>query len=306
MAALTYYKAGAVPPSGGPSPILPLPDATNTGLFGIGVDPASLTPQGTISYNTPNQTITGKNFTGQVLVRATGVTIHGCQFAWGGANSIALDVGANNCIVEDCTWAPTTFFYVSLIATGCDGLIVRRCNMSTTENGVTLESGGAGLTNVTIRDNFIHDLTGADNDCIEVYAGDHVNIVHNSLVLGANGGNEAGVNIAPWNGATNATYITVTDNWIDNGITHTLVDVQSTGVIQYVKFLRNYMGGHTQQYGSYTAFQNNDARAITHNDTEQAANPGSVQWPNTGPDVNYWYNCTGLVPDQSGQIINLG
>lgn len=285
------------------------PGAANTGLAGIGVNPGSLTPQGATTYST-SQTVTGKKFTGQVQVTGDDVILSGCQFAWGGADTIPVLVNANRCKIQDCQFLPTTglAYYICVEAIGGDGLQVLRCDMSTCENGVTLQTTSP-LTNVTIQGNYIHDLTGPDCDGIEVYAGSFVNILGNTLVQGTGAGNESSVNIAPWQPGVSVDHVTMQGNFMDGGIVSIVVDdTQSTGTITYAKIVANYFGGHNDPavVGIYNALQNNGSQAITHDDAAQAANPASIQFPNSGGNVNYWWNCTGLTPDRSGQTINEG
>ena len=299
--------------------------ASNTGIAGIGVNHTSLTSTGSTAYGSGfnGQTITGKLFTGEVTVTGSNITLSGCAFAWGGAvgngTDIALEVSGSNCTIEDCTFDPTNFganpsnaLYIACLISGGSGNTVQRCDIGRTENGITMDSGT--ITNPLIQWNYIHDLVGNDNDCIEVYgAVSGLQVLNNWLTQSpapgnvSNGGAESSFNIAPYASGHSVANTLVQGNFMDGGIVSVVVDNQSTGTITFTKFVGNFDGGHQNAVvGQYTALQNNDGRAITHDDTAQASDPNSIQWPNAGVNANHWYACTGLTPDNSGQIIDEG
>jgi hypothetical protein len=295
--------------------------ASNTGLNYHGIDPATLVTTGSTTYGSGfnGQTISGKKFTGEVTITGSNITLQDCWMNWGDApgngTDIALEVSGSNNTILGCLFGPpsTKAFYVACLVSGGSGNTVKRCDMGFTENGVTCDGGVQ--SSLLITENYIHDLQGADNDCIEIYAAiSGVQILNNWLTQSpapsnvSNGGAESSINIAPYAGSNSVDHVTSQGNFCDGGIVSTLVDVQSTGTITYTKFVGNFLGGHNNPavVGIYNALQNNDGRAITHDDAAQAANPGSIQWPNSGPNANYWWACTGLTPDNSGLVINEG
>ena len=281
-------------------------NATNTGFAGDGVSSGSLTPvSGNPTYSTTNQAVTGKSFTGLVTVTASGVTFKDCLFAGGGANwvPLAISSSATNCVVDHCTFAPTSgqTFYIAIHANG-SGTVISKCDISGTENGITIDNGS--VTGVTIDSNYIHDLVGSDNDCIEVYAGTNVTIKNNYLYTGTGTGQESSINIAPWQGSVSVSNCVVQDNFMDGGNTSMVVDLQSTGTIHGTKVVRNWFGGHnnTGVWGRYMCLQNNDSRSYVNDDTALASSPDAIEWPSSGTDANHWWGCSDLTPDRTNAV----
>jgi hypothetical protein len=279
----------------------------NTGLNYLGVDPASLTPQGSTTFSTPGQTVTGKAFTGQVNLGADNITLQGCSIGGGGADTFALVVTGNNCTVTGCLILPTggNAFYIA-VSVQAAGLTLLRNDISRCENGITHDAGSPA--NSIIRENYIHNLTGPDCDGIEVYNGSNITIQNNRMDQSDSAEiTESGVNIAPYGGSRSVSNVVLTGNYL-NGPCNTLVlvDLQSTGTITGTKVYGNYMGGNTNPgvFGHYMCLQNSQSRPLTNDDAGEAANPNSILWPTTagGSAFNYWYNCAGLSPDRTGTV----
>ena len=282
-------------------------NASNTGLTGAGIDPASLTTTGGTTYGTAfnGQTISGKRFTGTVSVTGSGITFSGCESQIGGANAIGFQVtGADNTF-EDLTIIPTAghSFYIGIHNSG-SGTTIQRCDISGGENLIT-NDGPAN--DYLIQLNYLHDNSIVSNssghpDCIEVYGGSGGTISKNNINLGALA-DDAGINIAPFGGSTSTNNITIADNFILGGIVDVLVDLQSSGTINYLAVLRNWISGYTNPnvIGRYAALQNQDRRAIVSTAAEQAADPTAILWAD-----NTWWACAGLSPDRTGQPVTFG
>ena len=289
-------------------------NASNTGLAGIGVDPATLTTQGAITYSTAGQTITGKKFTGRATITGDNITISGCQFVGGDVGATAYIPcrvsGGSNFTIQDCTFTPDTglAFYIGIDIIGGDGATIQRNDIGTCSNGITLDVGT--ITNTLIQYNYIHDLTGGDNDCVEVYAGSGVTILNNWLVLSSDSAthDQSSINIAPYRSGIAVDHVLARGNFMDGGNVSVVDAVISPGgPTTNTKFIRNWFGGHQKpSHGQYLALLNSQNQPIVHTDADQSANQSAILWPNSGSDVNYWYNSVGLVPDMSGQIVDVG
>ncbi len=282
-------------------------NATNTGIAGAGLTVGDLTSQAGTTYATNNQTVTGRRFTSPVVISADGVTLSNCLFDFaGGSATRALRVTGNNATLNNLTIATNgaSSYYHSILIEG-NGCTVYRCDLSQAEN--VIEDDG---DNTLILESFLHNAQAISNpgghvDVIEVYGGN--NHTYRRCRLGdASLDVTATINIAPWFGSSSVAGVLIEDCFIDGGNAHVLVDLQSTGTITNVKVVRNIMGGHTSTgvFGRYTPLQNSDSRAITGSDAAQALNPGSIQWPTTGADLNTWGECSDLSPDRTGQTVS--
>lgn len=281
-------------------------DGSNTGIAGIGVSSGSLTNTGATTYSTNGQTITGRRFTGTVSITGSNITLSGCQIDLAGSFSKGIYVTGNNVTIEDCTIFATSgqSMYMCIHASGGTGLMIRRVNATGGENVVTIETSG-----VTIEDSYLHHPSNASNpgghkDVIEVYGGSDTLIQRSRLVHDAD--ETAVINIAPWFGSTSVANTIVQDCYIDGGIMHFVVDLQSTGTITYTKVLRNDMGGHTAPgvIGRYAALNNSDGRSVVNTQAAQNSAPNSILWPTSGGDQSYWVDCADLSPDRTGQVIS--
>ncbi len=296
-----------------------LRNASNTGLAGAGISESSLVAQGAITYGTSNngQTITGKKFTGTVAVSASNFTLRGCLIEVGGGDYGVRVKGGSNFLLEDCTIRTTgSAGYTGVLTEGGSFTTVNRCNISMFENGMSLNGG----TDFTLDSSYIHHTkpqSGGHTDAVEIYGGSRI-VLKNSTIMDLpfSNGSTSAVNIAPWWGSTIVDECTVQDCFLDGGNMHVVVDLQSTGYIRHVRFLRNKMGGHSKPDvgGIYWALNNADGRSIVQTEAALQASPNSILWPTSGPDVNRWdycrngpfkadYNLTDLTPDRTGQII---
>ena len=279
-------------------------NASNTGIAYAGLTVGQLTTAGSTTYSTAGQVITNMYFTGPVVLNAANITLRNCQVEASGSSTKAVEVTASGVLIENCTIiAPGATSGYMGIHMGGTNLTVRRCDISKFENNMTIE-GGPTLVEYS----YLHDSSNVSNptghrDCCEIYAGDDVTLRMNRMVHPA--GETSVINIAPWYGATNVLRCTVQDCFLDGGNMITLVDLQSTGVINFPRFLRNKLGGHTDPavLGRYAALNNADNRAIVGTAAAQTSDPNAILWPTTGADVSYWDECADLTPNRTGQIV---
>lgn len=278
-------------------------NATNTGIAGVGVARASLTATGSTIYGTSGQTISGRLFTGTVTLNGNNITLERCQIETNGMNTMGVIVNGTGCVIQDVTIVPPSSSTYICININADDTTVRRVNASVSENIITVSAN-----NVLIEESYLHDTSNLANpsahqDIIEVYGGSNVTIRKNRLFM--HDDETAAINIAPWWGSSSSDNVWIDDNWIDGGNAHILVDLQSTGTINGTRVRRNHMAGHTAPgvFGRYAALQNNDNRTIVQTEGAQGSSPGSILWPTSGPDANYWQDCSDLSPDQTGQIV---
>jgi hypothetical protein len=276
-------------------------NATNTGITGAGISAGSLTSNAGGTYSTNGQTITGYAFTGTVTLNGDNITLSGCTVTLSGSSSKGVIINGAGCIVEDCTiTAPSgQSMYMGIHVSNGTNATIRRCDISRGENNMTIENGPT-----TVTESYLHDSSNASNpgghrDCIEVYGGNDVTLNKNRLVHPT--GETSVVNIAPWWGSTSVDSCTIDDNWIDGGMEHIIVDLQSTGTITNTRIRRNDFGGHTAN-GDYFALLDNDGRGTVGTEAALTSNPNAILYPPSGADANYWQDCTGLAPDRSGTI----
>lgn len=275
--------------------------ASNTGLAGAGVSESGLQTVNGATYSTNGQVIEGKLFTGPVIITGNDITIRKCKFIMSGSSTKSLDISGNGARIEYCMFTSSLAVYMQ-VHVGGSNAVVYRCDAGFAENIVTIEADAC-----RIEESYLHDATNAANasahrDTVEIYGGDGSTIIRSKLIHPS--GETATVNIAPWWGSTDCNQTTIDDSYLDGGHAHILVDLQSTGTIQYTRVRRNDFGGHSAAniFGRYTALQNNDGRAISQNETQLAASPDSILWPSTGVDVNHWADCSDLVPDRTGEV----
>jgi hypothetical protein len=115
-----------------------------------------LTNLASINSSSINQVIEGRNITGAVRIRHSGVILRQCRIAAAEAFIIAVDSGnPANVVIEDClidgTGVAGTTAWLPESSAG--GSIIRRCNITGVENGIAI-----GENNMFIQDNWIHDL----------------------------------------------------------------------------------------------------------------------------------------------------
>lgn len=296
------------PPSG-----FVLRTAMNTGLAGAGIAEASLvtTPGATYGTAFSGQTITGKRFTGRVNITGSNITISGCLFnPPSGSGLWLVDVTGAGTVIKDSTFRPQSGSqFIGIIVEG-GSLLASSVNIAGFENNMSIYGGS-----VTIERSYLHDPSNASNpgghvDGIEIYGGSN-HVLRESTITTKTNGAVSPINIAPWSGGTSVANVLIADNYLDGGNTHALVDLQSSGSIRLVRFLRNRLGGHTAStFGSYAAFLNSDNRAFVETEARLQAAPNGILWPTVGADVNVWWFTKGnpfgysdLTPDKAGQTV---
>ncbi len=153
------------------------PNATNTGIAGVGLSVGDLTPVTAMTVTTEGAVVELLNISGGIRVSAANVTVRKCYIT-GGLYGVDCRDGYSGAVIEDCT-----------ITDGGErkavcgrNMTVRRCDISGYQDGVFHYS------NTRIEDCWIHDLTIGElthNDCIqtssEVGGNYNFDIVHNSL-----------------------------------------------------------------------------------------------------------------------------
>jgi hypothetical protein len=302
----------ATPPPPGEGDFV-LRDASNTGLAGAGISESSLTNQGSITYSSSSDglTIRGKRFTGPVTVTGSNITFDGCLFTMAGSSSTIMlrNTGSNNTVTNSTFRPQSGSVFIGIIVEG-GSLTAQTVDLSGGENNISLYGGSFRLTQ-----SFVHDPSNANNpsghvDGIEVYGGSNHVFEFSTISNGPGNDSVAPINVAPWSGSTSVSNLTVQDNYIDGGIEHALVDLQSSGSVRLVRFVRNRMGGHTVIYGSYNAFLNSDGRSFVQTEAALQSSPNSILWPTSGADVNIWFYCRNnpigypnLTPDRTGSVV---
>lgn len=134
----------------------PFPDAGNTGV------PAgtTLTPSGPVTSSANNQIIDALDITGTVVINHNNVTIKRCRITSGDFFVVSAGANGHHLIVEDCEIdgnGTASACYLPEATLGSS--IIRRCNLHNAENGIFI-----GENNMTIRDNYIHDLESDEVD----------------------------------------------------------------------------------------------------------------------------------------------
>lgn len=288
-------------------------NASNTGLNYNGIDPASLTTQGSITYSTDGQTITGKAFTGSVSVTGNNVTIRNCSMLYGGLNSIGISISGANCLIEGVLiTAPNgqSLYEPVLIGNNTASAVLRRCDIAKGGNTVTNYGNDTLLEECYGHDNAEDSNPGDHTDVIELYGGSmtirRCNLNEGTFLA------DAVVNIAPWQASNpSVAYCIITDSLLGPGGQEIiLIDHQAaTGGITNVQVLRCDLDQGTNpdtgsSFGVNRALTTEAGHPIVETLAEQVANPAAIYWPHTsGPDVSRWVNATGVTPDWSGLIV---
>lgn len=199
---------------------------------------------GDITVTTPGTVIDSLDIYGFIKVRAADVVIRRCRVRGSGpgtSNTGLIDCNhpaAANVLIEDCLLVPD---YPSVWVDAVIGkeYTARRNNVYNTVDGFGVYNAQdwAGVCNVTIENNFIHDLTyfssdpnhgngPTHNDGIQVQGGSNVNIIGNTILMfysrkkgtldysSRAGGNGIliGANLAP------VTRSQIVGNWLNGGI----------------------------------------------------------------------------------------
>jgi hypothetical protein len=304
-AAATYYASGEAR------------NATNTGLAGDKVAAAALAPvRGSITYGSAHngQTISRRSYTGTVTITGSHITVKDCTLTAAGANTAGFVLRGNHNTVQNCTiTAPAGRSMYEPVWVFGDSNRVVADNISRGENLITTYG-----TNVTITGNYLHDASIASNprngdpDGIEIYGGGPTLIDSNRITEGLL--YESPINVAPYNSYT-VVNLTVSNNFLDNGQSMTLVNNQSTAKpgragITGTRILHNAFGGHTNpdtggSFGRYKTLENYENRPIVQTNAALAAAPTDIEWPTSGAYVNKWeetQTAPALSPNRNGHV----
>ncbi|MBO0885533.1 MAG: right-handed parallel beta-helix repeat-containing protein [Mycobacterium sp.] len=292
-------------------------NATNTGLAGDTVSAAALTRvSGSITYGSAHngQTISRKSYTGTVTITGSHITIKDCTLTAAGANTAGFVLRGNHNTVQNCTITSPAgqSMYEPVWVFGDSNSVVAN-NISRGENLITTYG-----TNVRITRNYLHNASIASNprngdpDGIEICGGGPTLIDSNRITEGLL--YESPINVAPYNSYT-VVNLTVSNNFLDNGQSMTLVDNQSTAKpgragITGTRILHNAFGGHTNpdtggSFGRYKALENYENRPIVQTDASLAATPTDIEWPTSGAYVNRWEEtqaAPALSPNRNGRV----
>jgi len=189
---LQQGAAGLIP---GPS-FGGFPDASTTGITGVGLTPADLTASSSVTISANDTVLDMLDIAGTVRfatgTNATGCIIKRCRIQTAGATYAISVVNAGGpVIIEDCEiiyTLPTSSLSGSTAAISLSGSYahqILRCDISVFPHGIDC-SGQPYL----IQDNYIHDLAhyvdsngqGTHNDCIYMASSNGGQILHNSLL----------------------------------------------------------------------------------------------------------------------------
>lgn len=116
----------------------------------------SLSGSGSINTSSSSQVIEGLDIAGEIRIRHSNVILRQCRIRNASAILVEQDLNTpTGVVIEDCLLDCT-----SVEGTTCynpdgggGGSIIRRCNITGSENGI-----GIGENNMLIQDNWIHDL----------------------------------------------------------------------------------------------------------------------------------------------------
>lgn len=282
--------------------------AGNTGIAGSGVSFGSLTSHPGGAFTTNGQIIENLKFdqSDTIWLQGTNQIVRNCVIMINGADNYnGIRVDGSGALIENVLIIPGagTSYKWGINFNSGTGLTVRSVDISNCENGVTLIGTGCTLERSYLHNMVPYSNLGGTPNCIELYAGSNHIIKLNRIGDGV-AGVQSTIVVAP-QGSNSSAGVDIFDNFIDGGLSHLLIDNQSSGTLTNVRVLRNKMGGHTATgvYGRYVPVINSDGRAITENDAAQASDTASIQWPSSGVNVNTWAECSDLSPDKTGQTI---
>ena len=152
------------------------PNASNTGLAGVGLTVNDLTTYtSSLTITTNGTTIEQKDITGMLDIQANNVTVKKCRLRQGGWYGIQANRGYTGTVIEDCLIEGPDQPGISVLASDT---IIRRCDISGYEDCIVF------YNNVDIIDNYCHDLVEtatSHNDCIQLPVGGNCNIIGNTL-----------------------------------------------------------------------------------------------------------------------------
>lgn len=218
------------------------PDASNTGTSG------TLTSHsGDFNTSSNNQVVNSINASGSIVVNHSGVTVSNCS-----CDTVMINAGGANCIVEDCTIIGTGSYQETGVVISGAGSMVRRNDISGCENGVYMDAA------CTVRDNWLHDWAspGAPEtphfDGIATQGGASNMLVEHNYIDGVDQSLSSCMFIQADSGPINN--ITVNNNkFIGGGYTCYAFDKNSHGMSGIV-YTNNRLDGwfYGPLYGPYT------------------------------------------------------
>ena len=259
------------------------PNASNTGIAGVGLTEQDLTDYtGTLTITTNGTVIEQKHIDGEILIQANNVTIRKCLITGGNWYQIRAYFGYTGTLIEDCTLRGVDDFGDTNKGIHGSNYTMRRCNSSNYVDDVSL---GA---NCLLEDCYLHDpasFVGAHIDTLELYSGDNAIIRHNTFLM-------------KWQEATGAVNVTT-----DFGNIHNLTienNFMSGGGYTLYLYERNnytisatvkdnivekdsYAYGHLAAVGPPTATYTCN---IFHDDTPWPENPACGGGDTTPPSPN--------------------
>lgn len=168
--AVAVAKRRILPPSS-------WPDATNTGIAGVGLTPDDLTLHGSDWVNIPaNTTFQNYRVNGMLRVSTANVIIRNCYINSNDFWGVDAD-GSTNLLIEDCTFIGTVQGNACVLDGGGGGTY-RRLNISGAQDGAKMN------TNALMEDCYIHDLSStaeSHNDGIQFGTANGITIRHNYI-----------------------------------------------------------------------------------------------------------------------------
>lgn len=183
------------------------PDATNTGV------PAgtALTSSGSITVTVDGTVISGKDITGQVIIKANNVTIKNSRITSSDYYPIDYSYGKTGLLLQDMEIAGTN----SNVTAGVsfDSYTARRVYIHGTADG--FKANGS----VLIEDSYVTALavgTDTHNDGVQTTGGDGVTVRHSTFKLGDQSGISSVMQFGTESGTQNTHWL-VENNLIDGG-----------------------------------------------------------------------------------------
>lgn len=202
-----------------PTDLVDWPDATNTGI----PTGTSLTPVTGDYTSTSNGQVIDRLAVsaGTIIVAHTDVTVQRCTVDTTGTYCVQIQVGKTGCIVRDCE--------LTGAQTGIQGFgTFLRNDISDVENGIVVANG----SDVTIKDNFIHDLfedsAEPHYDGIAAQGGCNNILIQHNWIAGSDGAAAQGIFVTSEFGA--ADNIDIVDNYIGNASYNIIVGTGVTNV----------------------------------------------------------------------------
>lgn len=148
----------------------------------------------TVESTSSGQVIEDLDIIGRIVIKHTNVVIRRCRLAVPPTASyygVTIEAGNTGWVVEDCTIIGGTVTDLSADDGGYTGINasvsngrVSRCDIERWENGVTISADSVLVEDTLITRSLprIEDRGSAHTDCLEVYKGDGVAIVGNTLL----------------------------------------------------------------------------------------------------------------------------